>query len=217
MNCIDPVRDRLVEVTDQTVVTLNQATVATSLSRDGTALHVSALKLRTSECTKASNIPEKPSSRRATRPGLWLAPDSQPSQCSQARVSRVSAANPQARSRVSLTPSSEATVTLSGAEVPDHGRKRKTIMTEVSSTPVRVARRAGGDGVVEREAHADLRADSEPAALPQLGLCLPRAGETPKSAADVAGSPELYSAGLSTNQAQGQLAGRQTEPPQEGR
>jgi hypothetical protein len=35
MNCTDPVRDRLVDVTDQTVVTTNQAAAAASLNRVG--------------------------------------------------------------------------------------------------------------------------------------------------------------------------------------
>jgi hypothetical protein len=35
MNCTDPVRDRLVDVTDQTVVTSNQASAAASLNRVG--------------------------------------------------------------------------------------------------------------------------------------------------------------------------------------
>jgi hypothetical protein len=74
MNCTDPVRDTLVEVTDQTVVTSNQAAVAGSPSRDRTAPQVSALELRTSECAKGSNIPENPTPRRATRAGLWLGP-----------------------------------------------------------------------------------------------------------------------------------------------
>jgi hypothetical protein len=35
MNCTDPVRDRLVDVTDQTVVATNQAAAAASLNRVG--------------------------------------------------------------------------------------------------------------------------------------------------------------------------------------
>jgi hypothetical protein len=74
MNCPDPVRDTLVEVTDQTVVTSNKAPVADSPSRYRTAPQVSALELRTSECAKGSNIPENPTPRRATQAGLWLGP-----------------------------------------------------------------------------------------------------------------------------------------------
>jgi hypothetical protein len=66
------VRDTLVEVTDQTVVTLNQAAVAASPSRNRTAHQVSALKLRTSDCAKDSNTPENPTPRRGTRAGLRL-------------------------------------------------------------------------------------------------------------------------------------------------
>ncbi len=69
MNCIDPVRDRLVAVTDQTVDTSNHATVAVSLSRDRTALHISALKLRTSEHTKAEYHREtQPTTGHPSRP-----------------------------------------------------------------------------------------------------------------------------------------------------
>jgi len=72
MNSTHPGRDTLVEVTDQTVVTSNQAAVAASPSRNRTAHQVSALKLRTSDCAKDSNIPENPTPRRGTRAGLRL-------------------------------------------------------------------------------------------------------------------------------------------------
>jgi hypothetical protein len=62
MNCTDPVRDRLVEVTNQTGVTSNQAAVAASLSRDRNALLVSAMKL-------PKPIRERPSIAGSPRPG----------------------------------------------------------------------------------------------------------------------------------------------------
>jgi excisionase family DNA binding protein len=107
MNCADPVRDRLVDATDQTVVTSNQAAVAASLRRDRTALHVSAFKLRTRELRSARISPRTPAHDGPAEQACGSSPDSQPSQCSLGRVLRASAANPQARSGVSLTPSSK--------------------------------------------------------------------------------------------------------------
>jgi hypothetical protein len=63
MNCTEPVRDRLVEVTDQTGVTSNQAAaVAAGLRRDRTARQVSATKL-------PKSIRERPSMAGTRRPG----------------------------------------------------------------------------------------------------------------------------------------------------
>jgi integrase len=62
MSCTDPVRDRIVEVTNQTGVTSNQAAVASSLSRDRTALLVLAMKL-------PKPIRERPSIAGSPRPG----------------------------------------------------------------------------------------------------------------------------------------------------
>jgi hypothetical protein len=95
MNSTHPGRDTLVEISDQTVVTSNQAAVAASPSRYRTAHQASALKLRTSDCAKDSNIPENPTPRRGTRAGLRLGQrDAQPSQYSPGRVSRVSVSFP---------------------------------------------------------------------------------------------------------------------------
>jgi hypothetical protein len=94
MNSTHPGRDTLAEVTDQTVVTSNQAAGAASHSRNRTAHQVSALKLRTSDCAKDSNIPENPTPRRAPEQACGQASDAQPSQYSQGRVSRVSVSFP---------------------------------------------------------------------------------------------------------------------------
>jgi hypothetical protein len=83
-----------------------------------------------------------------------------------------------------------------------------------SSTPVwALQQRASSDGVTQLESHADPRADPEPAALlAGWSFALREPARSPKATADV-GSLELLSTGLEQQYAQGQRAGRQTQPP----
>jgi hypothetical protein len=91
MNSTHPGRDTLVEVTDQTVATSNQAAVAASPSRNRTAHQVSALKLWTSDCAKDSNIPREPHpttghpSRPAARPATLSQASTRRAGCQECR------------------------------------------------------------------------------------------------------------------------------------
>jgi excisionase family DNA binding protein len=93
--------------------------------------------------------------------------------------------------------------------------ERKSIMGEESSTPVWALRQRGsGDGVAQLESHPDPRADPEArSASSTLVFRLTRAGETPEKRLQMSAVSSCYPPALSSNHAQGQLAGRQTQPP----
>ena len=99
------------------------------------------------------------------------------------------------------------------AEVPIT-EERKSIMGEESSTPVRALRQRGsGDGVAQLESHADPRADPEPAALQARWSFALREPASPRKRLQMSAVSSCYPPALSSNHAQGQLAGRQTQPP----
>jgi hypothetical protein len=174
MTCTEPVCDRLVEAFDKTVVTSNQAAVASGLSRDRTALHVSALKLQTTECAKGSNIPENPSPRRATRAGLWLA-FRQPA--------KPVLAGPGVKGERSESTGAQRGVleTQLGGHRDSVGEpksrpreKWKTIMREQSSTAVRAFHDVPEAMALLSLSRAQIyELIPSPLRLPQLGLCLP--------------------------------------------